>query len=95
MSDDEGDSAKRLYDYFIKTIKGYINQALIQVTICEGEAFVDKFLDENKKIKILIYWMQKIFAHLVIINIIKILLNKNKIIRIKFIKIKFIRTNFI
>jgi hypothetical protein len=65
MSDDESDCTKRLYDYFIKTIKDFIDQALLQVTICQGEAFVDEFLEKNKKIKILIYWMQKIFAHLV------------------------------
>ena len=65
MSDDEGDSSKKLYEYFINIIKEYIDEALREVQVCEGEALVDRFLKENKQIKILIYWMRKIFAYLV------------------------------
>lgn len=64
FSDDEGDSSKELYEYFIKTIRDYINDALKSIEGLDGEAFVDTFLKENKQIKILIYWMRKIFGYL-------------------------------
>lgn len=63
--DEEGNSSRKLYEYFIKIIKEYIDEALREVQMCEGEALVDKFLKENKQIKILIYWMRKIFVYLV------------------------------
>lgn len=65
LSDDEGDSSKKLYEYYINTIKNYIEDALKDTRSLEGDALIDNFLKENTQIKILIYWMRKIFFYLV------------------------------
>lgn len=54
-----------LYNYFIKILKDYFIQALNNLKTFDGEQLIDEYLKENKKIKILIYWMRKIFNYLV------------------------------
>lgn len=65
FSDDEGESSKFLYDYYIRIIREYIEDALKDIRSYEGEALVEEFLKQTKQINILIYWMRKIFFYLV------------------------------
>jgi cullin-4 len=64
LADDENDSSKRLYDYYIQTIEDYMTDAYNNLKTEEGERLIDAYLKENEQCKILIHWMRKVFTYL-------------------------------
>jgi hypothetical protein len=64
LADDENDSSKRLYDYYISVIERYMEDAYNTLKNEEGERLIDAYLRENDQCKILIHWMRKVFTYL-------------------------------
>lgn len=64
LADDEFNSSQHLFDYYKKTIIGYINEAYKKIASKHDEELVDAFLVENDKCNILNYWMKRIFTYL-------------------------------
>lgn len=64
LADDEYDSSKKLFDYYLSTIKSYMLDSLRTMKNEKGERLVDMFLRENGQCKILIHWMRKVFTYL-------------------------------
>ncbi len=64
-ADDDHNSSRVLFEYYIETLRKYMKEAYDNIKIDDGEALVDSFLKENTKCKILIHWMRKVFTYLV------------------------------
>lgn len=64
LADDEHDSSKRLFDYYIGVITDHMSDALKTIKNEDGESLIDAFLKENTQSKILIHWMRKVFTYL-------------------------------
>ncbi len=64
LADDEHESSKRLFDYYITTITTYLKESVEKIKTEEGEALIDAFIREYNQAKILIHWMRKVFTYL-------------------------------
>jgi hypothetical protein len=64
LADDEHDSSKRLFEYYVGVISDHMTDALHTIKNEDGEALIDAFLKENTQSKILIHWMRKVFTYL-------------------------------
>jgi hypothetical protein len=68
FADDDYNSSRTLYEYYVETLRTYMQEAYNNIKIDDGEALVDSFLKENTKCKILTHWMKKVFTYLVYFN---------------------------
>jgi len=64
LADDEHDSSLKLFNYYNSTIKNYLLDVCHNLQAEEDSAFLDSFLKETEKSKILIHWMRKVFCYL-------------------------------
>jgi hypothetical protein len=68
LADDENDSSKKLFDYYIETLRNYMSDAYENIKFEEGERLIDSFIKENTQSKILTHWMRKVFTYLVLVS---------------------------
>lgn len=64
LADDEHDSSLKLFNYYNNTIKKYMCEICSSLQSEEDALFLDSFLKETEKTKILIHWMRKVFCYL-------------------------------
>ena len=64
MANDYNNSAEQLFNYYIKVITEYVNNAYNKIKCLSDDELINHFLDEYSKCIQLIYWMQRIFIYL-------------------------------
>jgi hypothetical protein len=62
MADDDNNSAEQLFNYYIKVITEYVNNAYNKIKCLSDDELINHFLEEYSKCIQLIYWMQRIGA---------------------------------
>lgn len=64
FADDENDSSTKLFNYYNLTINKYMNDICNYLNSEQDSKFLESFLNETEKTKILIHWMRKVFCYL-------------------------------